>query len=190
MYWIYKIKSIVMKGYNYLSPALKSHLITMIQFLLTAFFSLLPLIVSAAVKATDNRSSYSDTFVNMFVSDSVFIYTSAFIAPFFIFTCIYIVKERSKVFYLYPIVVLLSFYSLLLGALFYSGVVSRDLFDLGGPNPQTLPTKADISILIASFLSWYYCTYKATYGAEDPMKIYEKNDKSIREKFDKVTNDA
>ncbi|MGI2036541.1 hypothetical protein ACRN9Z_00470 [Shewanella frigidimarina] len=190
MYWLKKLSNLILRAYKYLSPAFRSHLITTLQFILTAFFSLLPLVVSAAVKATENNHSYSDTFFNMFVSDSVFIYTSAFIAPFFIFTCIYIIKERKAVFYFYPFVVLLSFYSLILGALFYSGVVSRDLFDLGSNSAHELPTKADISILLASFLSWYYCTYKTIYVPDDSMSLYEKEDESIRNKFDEVTKDA
>ncbi|XAW90337.1 hypothetical protein ABDK09_13015 [Vibrio sp. CDRSL-10 TSBA] len=175
-----------------LTPSCKCHFFTLVQFVVTSLFSLLPLLVDSAVQSSLAKSNFVGVFVNRFFADSVFIYTSAFIAPFFILTCIHLIREKSSSFAFYPLVALMSVYSLLLGALFYSGVVSRELYDFGtgSTSPVSYPTKADISIFITTLFSWYYCTYKATYKPNDSLNTYEENEQKNRRKFDKELRDA
>lgn len=170
------------------SPSVKTHLWVILTLLVSLFFSLLPVMISAAVEATDTNKAILLVFKNALLEDAMFIYCASYIAPLIILTVSMTFKRKSGQYYLYPFALIGSFYVLTLGALMYSGVVARNIFSLGdSSSPMQLPTLADYSILIVTLLVWYYCMYKENYEPDDAINNYEDYRGSSFEKFDGVT---
>lgn len=177
-------------GYENLKPPVQCHLKTVLQLLITLFFSLLPVIVLSL-----SRGSNSISWVQLLLSDlkenHVFIYAPAFLAQFFILTLTYDLNKnsRSTMNVIYKIVLVLSFYSCATGCLVYTGVIDRTVFNFG-ESDISLPSNIDLTIICSTLISWYYCTYKVTYNPNSPIKSYQKQHESNRQKFDEVIRNA
>lgn len=169
------------------SPSIKAHLWVILTLLVSLFFSLLPVMISAAVEATNTNKEIALVFENALLQDAMFIYCASYIAPLITLTVSMTFKKKSSQYYLYPLALIGSFYVLILGALMYSGVVARNIFSLGdASSPMQLPTLADYSILVVTLLVWYYCMYKENYEPDDTINNYEDYRDSSFEKFDGV----
>lgn len=147
----------------------------------------MPLMIGAAVKASKDNKEFFTVFKDIILADTVFLYCSAFIAPFVILTFTIMFKNKKEDYYFYPFALIGSFYVVILGSLMYAGVVARNLYSLGAPHSNiTYPTTADLSIVIVTFLVWYYCMYKENYQSRDAAKDYEREAKQKFEKFDRA----
>ena len=67
-----------------ISPAVKATLSTIIKLIVNIIMSLLPLIILSLSIASENNKEFIPIFMGKFLSETMFIYCSAFIAPFFI----------------------------------------------------------------------------------------------------------
>jgi hypothetical protein len=171
------------------SPSLKTHIWVICNLVISLTFSLLPLMISAAVRASTDNTNLEAVFSQLLLADTLFLYCSAFIAPLVMLTISIMINRRKGQFFLYPIALLGSFYVVILGALMYSGVVARNLFSLGESVSEfSYPTSADVSIIFVTLLVWYYCMYKESYSPKDPSSNYQAEQKSKFKKFDGMIN--
>lgn len=181
------IKSFLHGMWLKISPSIRTHIWVICNLVISLFFSLLPVMISAAIKASKDNISISSVFEKIILTDTMFLYCSAFIAPFVILTISIMFKKRRGQYLMYPIALLGSFYVVILGALMYSGVVARNLFSLGDlPSNITYPTTADLSIILTTLLVWYYCMYKESYLPNEPSANYQGEQDSNFKKFDGV----
>lgn len=170
-----------------ISPSIKTHIRVLLTLLVSLFFSLLPVMISAAVEATKNNEAFHSVFKATLLKDAMFIYCVSYITPLIILTITMALKKDSGRYYLYPFALIGSIYVLVLGALMYSGVVARNLFSLGEASSlMQLPTLADYSILIVTLLVWYYCMYEEVYEPGDAIDNYEDYADSSFDKFNGV----
>lgn len=182
------IKTFFSRIWRKLWPIVKPHLWVISVLVVTVVFSTLPVMISAAVKATAKNLPLIDVFKENILSDAIFIYCSSFMAPLVILSFSFIVKNNGKKYFLYPFALIGGFYVILVGALMHSGVVSRNIYSLGTEQSNVnYPTSADISILLVTFAVWYYCVLKESSNSEDPYNNYEREKEDTFKKFDGVT---
>lgn len=175
------------KSLKNLLPALKAHFWVIVVLLVSLFFSLLPLMISAAVQATNSNRELIAVFKDLILNDAIFIYCASYITPLVILTFKMTFKKNAARYFLYPFAFIGSIYVIILGPLMYSGVVARNLYSLGqNASSIELPTIADYSILFVTLFIWYYCIFKENHVPKDTIINYEKYRSSSFEKFDGV----
>ncbi|MEE1673617.1 hypothetical protein SNR37_003043 [Agarivorans aestuarii] len=182
------VKSDLKSWFESLKPSVQCHIKTSVQLAITLFFSLLP-----AILASMSKGSQSVNWLEILISDlkdgSVFVYTPAFLAQFFILTFTHEFKNSDGINFIYKIVLLFSFYACFMGAMTYAGFIDRGVFNFGDET-LALPSTVDWSVIFTTLLSWYYCTYKVTYVPKSMKKTYKEQDERANQKFDEVMNHA
>lgn len=171
--------------FDALNPIVKATITTAFKFIVNIIMSLLPLIIVSLSEASENNNEFLPIFSEKFFSEAMFLYCSAFIAPFFIISTSTTFFSGRRLFY--PIILIFSFYVVIFGSLTYSGVFSRNIFQLG-QSGVVYPTHSDFIILILTALVWFYCTFMEDY---QPSNIVEKQrkDKAEQEsKFEEVVS--
>ena len=114
-------------------------------------FSLLPLFLTAMSAASkDAEKSFFCEIVMLLESGSIFIYVSTFLAPYF-YSLIFEGGFRTRLYVMG--VLLLALWSLIVGALLYSGFVSRNW---GG---TSFPYYIEWSVLLPALITWHYTLY-------------------------------
>ncbi len=121
------------------------------QISVVLFFSLLPIFLTAVnIVSHDEEKFFSTEVLNLLESGSIFIYVSAFLAPYF-YSLFFEGGFRTR---LYVMAILsLALWALVMGALLYSGFVSR----LWGG--EKFPHYIELSVLIPSLITWHYTLY-------------------------------
>ncbi|MEZ8255556.1 hypothetical protein [Vibrio splendidus] len=182
------IKSDLKSWFESLKPSAQCHIKTSVQLAITLFFSLLPAILAAM-----SKGSQSVNWLEILISDlkdgSVFVYTPAFLAQFFILTFTHEFKNSDGINFIYKIVLLSSFYACFMGSMTYAGFIDRGVFNFGDEK-LALPSTVDWSVIFTTLLSWYYCTYKVTYVPKSTKKTYKEQEERANQKFDEVMNNA
>ncbi|WP_154168922.1 hypothetical protein [Vibrio metschnikovii] len=182
------VKSVLKSWFESLKPSVQCHIKTSVQLFITLFFSLLPAILAAM-----SQGSQSVNWLDVFISDlkdgSVFVYTPAFLAQFFILTLTHEFKKSEGINFIYKIALLFSFYACFMGAMTYAGFIDRGIFNFGDEK-LALPSTVDWSVIFTTLLSWYYCTYKVTYEPKPTKKAFKDQEERANQKFDKVMNNA
>ncbi len=109
-----KIKMMLSSWFQSLKPSVQCHIRTSIQLVITLFFSLLPAILEAM-----SEGSQSINWIDILISDlregSVFVYTPAFLAQFFILTLTHEFTKSGEMNIVYKFILLFSFYSCFMG---------------------------------------------------------------------------
>lgn len=182
------VKDKLKSWFESLKPSAQCHIKTNIQLAITLFFSLLPAILAAM-----SKGSQSVNWIDILISDlkegSVFVYTPAFLAQFFILTLTHEFKDSQEINFIYKLILLSSFYSCFMGAMTYAGFINRGVFNFGD-EILTLPSTVDWSVIATTLVSWYYCTYKVTYVPKDSKQTFKEQEEKAKKKFDEVTSDA
>lgn len=182
------IKSELKSWFENLKPSAQCHIKTSVQLAITLFFSLLPAILAAMSKGSQSVNWW-ETLIFDLKEGSVFVYTPAFLAQFFILTFTHEFKSSEGINFIYKIVLLLSFYSCFMGAMTYAGFIDRGIFNFGDET-LALPSTVDWSVILTTLLSWYYCTYKVTYIPKSTKKTYKEQEERANQKYDEVMNNA
>jgi hypothetical protein len=114
-------------------------------------FSLMPLLLKASsVASYNNEKEFFSELYFLLESGSIFIYVSAFLAPYF-YSFIFEFGFRTR--WGVMIVFGLAIWGLLGGALLYSEYISRSW---GG---DKFPHYIEWSVLVPSLITWYYTLY-------------------------------
>lgn len=182
------VKDKVISWFDSLKPGAQCHIKTNVQLVITLFFSLLPAILIAMSKGSQSVN-WMEVLISDLKSGSVFVYTPAFLAQFFILTFTHDFKDSGKISLIYKLILSLSFYSCFMGAMTYAGFIDRGIFDFG-EDRLSLPSTVDWSVIIATLISWYYCTYKVAYIPKDSKEAYREQEEKARKKFDEVIKRA
>lgn len=85
-----------------LNPIVKTTITTFFKFIVNIVMSLLPLIIISLSEASKSNSEFLPIFSDKFFSEAMFLYCSAFIAPFFIISTSAIFFSGRKV--IYPLI--------------------------------------------------------------------------------------
>lgn len=166
-----------------LNPIVKATITTFFKFIVNIFMSLLPLIIVSLSEASKNNSDFLPIFLGRFFSEAMFLYCSAFIAPFFIISTSAIFFSGRKV--IYPLILLFSFYVVIFGSLTYSGVFSRNIYQLG-QSGLVYPTYSDLILLTLTALVWIYCTFMEDYQPSNIAKKQRKDNAEKESKFEEA----
>jgi hypothetical protein len=122
------------------------------QILFIVFFSLLPIFLSAANKASHEESlEYWDSVVTLLDNGSIFIYVSTLLAPYF-YSLVFQNGFRNRIFVM--LILLLALYSLVIGALLYSEFI---VSEWGG---TSFPSYIEWSVILTAIITWYYTLYE------------------------------
>ncbi|EGR3110180.1 hypothetical protein DNG97_16485 [Vibrio parahaemolyticus] len=166
-----------------LNPIVKTTITTFFKFIVNIVMSLLPLIIISLSEASKSNSEFLPIFSDKFFSEAMFLYCSAFIAPFFIISTSAIFFSGRKV--IYPLILFFSFYVVIFGSLTYSGVFSRNIYQLG-QSGLVYPTYSDLILLILTALVWIYCTFMEDYQPSNIAKKQRKDNAEKESKFEEA----
>lgn len=142
------------------------------QIITVLFFSLLPILLSAANEVSHGESSsYIEVVIKSLENGSIFIYISTFLAPYF-YSLFFEGGFRTRIFVMF--ILFLACWSLILGSLLYSGYISRYW---GGDN---FPHYIEWSVFIPAIVTWYYTLYDGGGSTSSSDTSKADVDKAIR----------
>ena len=133
------------------------------QISVVILFSLLPLLLTAGNVASHSEDKFFFVeLATLLENGSMFIYVSTFLAPYF-YSLFFEGGFRARLNVMG--VLLLAIWSLVMGALLYSGFVNREW---GG---DSFPYYVEWSVLLPAIITWYYTLYRSVGGSpSDPSK--------------------
>jgi len=76
----------------------------------------------------------------------------------------------------------------MIGSLVYSGVFSRNIYQLGSQGDIVLPTYSDISLLVITLIVWCYCTFMEDYTPHIDTSKDRKEKEEKKKKFEEAYN--
>lgn len=150
-------------GWGDVAGGIKRLFHPIVQILVVILFSLLPLLLTAGNVASHNvNKHFFSELSTLLESGSMFIYVSTFLAPYF-YSLFFEGGFRARLNVMG--VLLLAIWSLVMGALLYSGFVNREW---GG---DSFPYYIEWSVLLPALFTWYYTLYGSVGGSsQDPSK--------------------
>lgn len=130
-----------------------------LQIAVVIIFSLLPLLLTAmSIASQDSARPFFSEFIKLLESGSVFIYVSAFLAPYF-YSLIFEGGFRTRLYVM--VILLLALWSLVVGALLFSGYVGREW---GG---RSFPHYIEWSVFLPALITWHYTLYGRVGGSSN-----------------------
>ncbi|HEN3647565.1 TPA: hypothetical protein U5E43_003711 [Yersinia enterocolitica] len=134
-----------------------------LEFIITIFFSILPIIVGAIIASSWSEPSFSSAFISNFKYGEAFLYTSAFLVPY-----IYKKALREKKSIASIVSFLLATYSVFAGVYVFSFVRLEDVLS------RKMSVSADnlvwfgVSIIFSTVVVWYYSVWQDHSKRIDP----------------------
>ncbi|MEZ9078275.1 hypothetical protein AB4499_18875 [Vibrio cyclitrophicus] len=152
------------------------------EFVITIFFSLVPILISSVVAASWSSIAFTEAFIDSFESGEAFLYTAAFLAPYIVNRLKEGTKNIWKEFCFY-----LFLGSLTTGAYIFVNLRIESLLGIEMKISPLTMDKASLFVVFATLIVWYYSIWPnhlETLGS-NPSK---KNEEEIEEMNENITN--
>ncbi|EKS6401775.1 hypothetical protein R3J16_000737 [Enterobacter hormaechei] len=151
-----------------------------IEFLIIVIASFLPVFLGAIVTTCWSEKSLYDSLISNFSYGEVFLYTSAFLAP-------YAHKKLRKKEALPSVIIcIFAFLSLVVGALTFSFVRMEDVLSKKMSIPDAAATYVGIGVVIATIIVWYYSVWQDHALRLDANLINKNQQDSLGNSFDSL----
>lgn len=134
-----------------------------LEFIITLFFSMLPIIVGAIIASSWSEPSFGSAFISNFRYGEVFLYTSAFLVP-------YIHKKalREKKGITSIVSFVLAAYSIFAGIYVFSFVRLEDVLSRKMSVSAENLVWLGVSIILSTIFVWYYSVWQDHSKQIDP----------------------
>ncbi|TMP83311.1 hypothetical protein CWB73_02235 [Pseudoalteromonas phenolica] len=169
-------------GLRFWGSGLLPHTLTIRELIITVLCSISPIILDCLIGSWFTKATFVEIFTDSFSSGQVFLYTSAYLAAFFIFY----IKDNSK-----PPGFILSIvlFAGIAGALLYTFEYSTNVLNLKSYAPSEIINLIELLIVFFVFIAWYWSTLpnnkKTTSGANES----EQQQNDLENKYNNLKAD-
>jgi hypothetical protein len=166
-------------GIKQLGERILPYTLTLRELIITVSCSFFPIILDSIIQGWFTTVTLSDAFFTSFENGQAFLYTSAYLAAFFVF---YIKGNDKPPGFILGIV----FYSGFAGALLYTFAYSTEVLQLQSYAPKEVITSIEISIVFCVFIAWYWSTLPSNKSSSTGAKVAQKQQDKLEASFNNI----